>query len=382
MAEQQAPTLAEGMASASHVEFARLAETVPTPALLYRADEVIEMVARLRDDLAVVPGAEISFAIKANRFPPLLRLLASHGVGADVASMPELGAAAAARFSTIYATGPSFSGADLVDAADRGVLVDIDSVSQLKSFVAAGGIGREIGLRIRTPISPADRDNDGSRWSRFGVDPADPELHSILRSAHVRVTRLHAHTGELVTASRVDSLVGALLSCADVFDDVELVNIGGGLTLLYAHAVDVRQAWINAGSRLADYARSRGRNLRLVVEPGMLLTALAGYLIVSVTGTQHLPDGRRIVTVDASGWSLLSWSSPRIRFALPQRAGEMTAHDVAGESCYENDYLVRDARIAAPCVGDRLVLTATGAYVASMARGMHGIGAPGEWLVE
>lgn len=360
----------------------RAAVAVPSPSLIYVADEVTDTVTQLRDDLAPIPGTRICYAVKANRFPPLLAHLAKLGLGADVAGHAELDAALAAGMSPIYATSPGLSASDLVTFVDRGALPDVDSVSQLRELIAAGVSDTEIGLRIRTPVSPSDGDGDsGLRWSRFGVDPADPELHELLAAGRLRVVRLHAHTGELAAPERVTSLVGVLLSCLRVFPHATTINIGGGLTLLYANRSRARQAWSAVGRMLEQYKRKHGRRLTLVVEPGMLLTAMAGYLVVSVRAAESHPDGHRLATVDASGWSLLAWAAPRIVGTHPRRKLPPLPHDIAGASCYENDYLVRAAPLPPVEVGDRLVLASAGAYVSSMARLMHGFPVPPEWIL-
>ncbi len=357
------------------------ATVVPSPALIYVGDEITNTVGQLRDDLATIPDARICYAVKANRFPPLLRHLADLGLGADVASLPELEAALAAGMTPIYATGPALSPAEIASIVDSGALPDIDSVCQLRELMTAGMSGAEIGLRIRTPISPSDSNGSGLRWSRFGVDPADPELHELLVAGRMRVVRLHAHTGELAAPDRVAGLVDILLSCLGVFPDTETINIGGGLTLLYADRARARQAWSAAGLALEHYRRGHGRRLTLVVEPGMLLTAMAGYLAVSVRAAHRLPAGHRAATVDASAWSLLSWAAPRIVGTHPRRDRPACLHDVAGASCYEHDYLFRGALLPPVEVGDRLVLASAGAYVSSMARSMHGFPVPGEWML-
>jgi diaminopimelate decarboxylase len=373
----------------------RAARTLPSPALIYDARAIAGTVARLREDLAAIPDARLCFAVKANRCPPLLRHLAALGLGADVASLPELDAARNAGMRPVYATAPSLSAAELRALADGGALPDIDSLSQLRQLVAAGGPGNAaIGLRVRTPVSPSDRERperperterpgQGPLWSRFGVNPADPELHRLLSAHRLRVTRLHAHTGELSSPARAVSLVRLLLSCLRLFPHVDTLNIGGGLTLLYADQARARRAWTAVGRAIEEHRSAHGgRAPALVVEPGMLVTALSGYLVVTIRAAGRHPGGHRLATADASGWSLLDWAAPRVVGTHPPRGEEPAEpHDIAGASCYENDYLLRSVKLPPLRVGDRLVLSSAGAYVSSMARAMHGFPVPAEWVL-
>lgn len=360
----------------------RAAAAVGSPALLYDAAAITRTVENLRADLAPVADARLCFAVKANRFPPLLRHLAALGLGADVASEPELEAALASGLHPVHATGPALSATALRASGDAGALPDVDSLARLRELAAAADPPSSIGLRVRVPVSPSDAQGAGLRWSRFGVDATDPELHRLLADSGIRVVRLHAHTGELATPERVVALVRLLLNCLRVFPDVTGVNIGGGLTLLYAVRDQARRAWRETGILLDAYRTAHGRCPELVVEPGMLLTAMAGFLSVAVTSVDRDPGGRRIITVDASGWALLDWARPRVVGVTPDRHGPARPYDIAGASCYENDYLLRAAALPPVEEGDRLLLSSAGAYVSSMARTMHGLPLPAEWLVD
>jgi diaminopimelate decarboxylase len=63
---------------------------------------------------------------------------------------------------------------------------------------------------------------------------------------------------------------------------------------------------------------------------------------------------------------------------VADRAGETPASEVtiAGMHCESGDVLVRDARVAAPRVGDVMVTPATGAYGYAMANNYNGIPRP------
>jgi diaminopimelate decarboxylase len=370
-----------------------IARSLPTPSVAYDLDAISRTVAELRADLSVVPGTALSFAVKANRFPPVLAHLARLGAGADVASIAEFAAARRAGLHPVTATAPGLSPAELACLRAGGVLIDADNMTQLRDLAAAttGPVGHEpagspgtaIGLRVRVPISPADgapdghQDGTGVAWSRFGVDPADPELHALLRRHHLSVERLHVHAGELGSPARVRQLTEALVACLPVFPAVHTINLGGGLAALYADREAARQAWREVASALGSL---RGPP-RLVVEPGMLLTALAGYLVTTVRAADRHPSGHRLITVDASAWNLFGWSRPRPVARYPVRPGPPVPHLIAGPTCYEHDVLGRHVLDGPVEVGDRLVFNAAGAYVTSMARTMHDLPPPAEYAV-
>lgn len=347
----------------------RAARTVATPALLYDLDAVTATVRELREDTAPLPESVLLFALKANRFPPLLRHLADLGVGADVASPAEYRAARDAGMDPISVTGPGLTGDLLATMAEQEALVDVDGVDQLRSLLRARPAPGEIGLRLRVPMAEQDRVSS-RRASRFGVDPADPELHRLLDGADTHVVRLHVHSGEIGTPDRADLLASALLTCMRAFPRVRELNLGGGLTTLYTDRQQARQAWKRVAERLD------GVPVRVLLEPGMLTTALAGYLVVSLRSVDRFPDGRGYAVADASGWNLFTWGSPRVVARLPERDGPGRPHLIGGVTCYENDVLTEEVSLTDPGPGDRLVFNASGAYTASMMRDLHGWGPP------
>ena len=352
----------------------RAAERTPTPALLLDLDAVSATVGALRDDLACLGDPVLLFALKANRFPPLLRHLAGLGVGADAASPAEWRAARDAGMSPVSVTGPGLTGADLASMAREGALVDVDGLDQLRALTRAPDPPAEIGLRLRVPVAEADR-TAGRRLSRFGVDPASPELHRLLAGTGTRVTRLHVHSGEIGTPRRAERLAAALAACTRVFPEVRELNLGGGFTALYADRRRAREAWERVAAGLA------GAQVRVLLEPGMLLTALAGFLVVSLRSVDAHPDLGRCATADASGWNLFTWGRPRVVARMPERGGTPEPHLIAGVTCYENDVLAEEVTLPPLREGDRLVFNAAGAYTASMARDLHGWGRPREVAV-
>ncbi|CAA9500608.1 MAG: hypothetical protein AVDCRST_MAG85-1727 [uncultured Solirubrobacteraceae bacterium] len=370
--------------AASSPDWRALALEVDPPAIIYDASALEAAVEELHADLTVVPGAELAFAVKANRSPGVLRTLARAGVGADVASVPELRAAQAAGMRPIHATAPAFGAVDLKDLVAAGARPDLDGMTQLRTWSTAFPDDRQIGLRIRAPVPPVEREHDGGRrWSRFGVDVADPALHEALAELGLEVVQLHIHAGEMANPERV-ALIGEVLEAAtQLFPGTMLLNVGGGLAALYGDDERVGSAWTALGASVARIGAQLGRAPRVVVEPGMLVAAMAGVLVTEVRAVET-PRGAEAatVTVDASAWALMPWSVARVLDAVPERSEAPSLVDVAGSSCYERDWLVIGARCPLPRPGDRLVISAAGAYVTSMARNVHGVPLPDEWILD
>ena len=361
-----------------------VAARIRSPAIVYDVNALASVVDALRDDLAVIERAQLAFAVKANRSPGVLGVLAELGLGADVASRAELRAAQAADLRPIYATSPAFSTANLREAHKAGVLPDLDGFSQLRAWGAAAPSQRSVGLRVEAPVPRVERTCDlASPWSRFGVDIADPRLHELLAQLDLQVVQLHIHAGELADASTVTALGAVLEEAAQLFPAVTLLNIGGGLAALYADRRRAQTGWMALADAVRRIAAALGRAPCVVVEPGMLISAMAGVLVTEVRAVERRRDeGRIIVTVDSSAWALLPWSVPRLLASVPERPGPRVTVGIAGSSCYERDWLVEETKMPLPRPGDRLVVSAAGAYVTSMARSIHGYETPEEWLLD
>src|SRR5437870_8475648 len=96
-----------------------IARRYGTPTYAYDIGRVRAKAARLRDVLP--PSVEILYSLKANASLGLCGVLASEGLGADVASPGELLIALAAGFppSRIFRTGPDRSPAVLAELRSR-----------------------------------------------------------------------------------------------------------------------------------------------------------------------------------------------------------------------------------------------------------------------
>lgn len=359
------------------------ASRVPTPAVLYDLSALEYVVETIRSDLSDIPGVQLCFSIKANRFPGLLKYTAQLGLGADAASVTEIQLAVQAGFHPIYATYPAYSLDDFLFLQDHNIAPDLNSVSQINAWCASGGT-RQVGLRIRPaiPIANATGPSFGPN-SRFGVVPDDPDFVQAIDRWNLRVTRVHLHVGELMSPSIVHFLCESVERLVDTFPHVEEVNLGGGLTYLYANPENVQEAW----SRVAEFHRSslrKGRQIKVIVEPGMLIAALIGVLVTEVRAADfdHVRRGR-LVVLDASAWNLMGWS--QVQYVQPLLGGQPkpdALHFLYGCTCYEQDIFVENVHLPTLDVGDRVLLGPVGAYGTSMARSLHGLENPREYLIK
>ncbi|WP_134765083.1 hypothetical protein [Nocardioides sp. 1609] len=368
---------------------AQLAD-VPSPALVYDLDGLRRSVELLLTDVSTVEGAELNLALKACHTPAVLRFLADLGVGADVASTGELRLAREAGFGRFTATGPSFTGDDLDELADSGIVLDASSPDQLSEICAARP-GSNVGLRLRVPLPASIEDGRTTfgHGSRFGALATDPRIGAVLTANGCRLTRLHTHTGQM-TPLHLRYKLRYLLAVAEVYLDVTDIDLGGGFFSLYADRKQALDAWTEVAAALDAFTERTGRVIRIQLEPGGAVLAAHGYLVTTVRSVEigHGHFDADVVTVDCSAWNLAPWHKPQVVPLTPEAPEErLRATLIAGNTLYENDFfgtdvLGRRSTFALPemAAGDRLLLTNAGAYTITNARVFNRLPLPDQYV--
>lgn len=367
----------------------RCTEWVSTPALIYDLPGITETLQRMRADIETVPGAKLNVALKACHTPAVLAHLAGLGLGCDVASVGELELATVAGFVEITTTGPAFAVSDFAHFRKFSIVPDIDSVSQLGVYGTTFP-GSEVGLRIRVPLpeklqSAATFASD----SRFGVSPSDPALSGALNQYGLRVTRLHAHTGQMTPESLLYKM-RYLLIVAEHYQAVQTIDLGGGFFHLYVDRARAAAAFRRIADWVTEWQQRHNRRVEFRFEPGGAVLAPYGHLVTTVRAVEHRHPvfGRRVVTVDSSAWNLAPWHKPQ---AIPLFATTAAPEPVlvAGNTLYENDFFghgingeQHPIELPPPEVGDRVLLTASGAYTMTNSRRFNRIAPPREYLFD
>jgi len=291
-----------------------------TPAFLYSADRMSANLQRLDQALSgrSVPH-RIYYAMKANRFPPLLAHLRSLGsFGVDVCSPGELRLALQTGFepSEIVFTGTCLSDRDLeILAAHPEVLINCDSLSVIRRL---GKLcpGRSIGLRINPQLGFGYTHAlvySGETPTKFGIYAGRfEEALELAAGSDLHVAGLHFHCGSGLLGSQQDIMQGLLDKAAWFLDrcpQARSLDIGGGLGIPMASGdqpLDL-QAWSRT---IADFAAPR--RLTILLEPGDYAVKDAGILLVKVTMVEE-KGGVTFVGVDA-GYNI---QNLRVFYDLP-----------------------------------------------------------------
>lgn len=358
-----------------------LAQRHGTPLFIYHAAMLREAAARL---IAVLPpGARLYYAIKANPAPAVIRLLASLGLGAEVASGGELRLALGCGVppSNIVYSGPAKTRAELRLAADMQIAaVQAESwreLSALQQVCTEAGVTARAALRVNLG-SGGERRAGWGGGSPFGMD-GDALDHAIAHAGaldRVEIIGLHNHqASQTLDSARLVARFEAFAELAAALApriDLQTINFGGGFGApFYADEQRVDLAPVAAFfARLCDPGGPLGRSRpRLAAESGRYLVGPAGAYVARVVEVKR-SFGVRYALLDGGIHHVLSLSGTMRSLRRPvavsrigRQGGPTEPTEIAGPLCTPIDRLASAADL--PCdlaAGDLLAFANCGAY--------------------
>lgn len=284
-----------------------LAEGLGTPLYAYSAARACANLERLHSALrARGLNYRVLYAMKSNRYPPLLTVLRNTGLcGIDACSPAEVALARQIGFpeSQISFTGTSVSDTDL-DTLCRfpALWINCDSLSILRRL-AERAPGRTIGLRVNPAVGLGYRANRllryaGTRPTKFGIHATEfDQALRLVESLGLELGGLHMHAGCGYLTPELEAWERALDACARFLDrcpPLKHVNVGGGLGV--PRIAEDRPLDLERWSEIL--ARKLGdRDVEIWMEPGDYLVRDAGILLLQVN-TVEVKAGVRFVGVN------------------------------------------------------------------------------------
>jgi diaminopimelate decarboxylase len=339
----------------------------PVCAYVYDTAALRARTAELRACLP--PSAILLYAVKANGNPAVVAALAEVCDGLEIASGGELALARQAGAERIVFAGPAKTDTELADALRAGVLINVESVHELRR-IAALGEHPDVVLRVnRAGTALRGSHTMTGTPTPFGID--ETQLGDALAVPGVRVIGFHLHAvsnnldGQEHAAFVRDCLAWSARTAAAHGIELRVVNVGGGFGVDYVTGASIDL------SPLRDIAVPDG--VELIFEPGRFLAADAGRYAAEVLDvkTTHgrtfavLRGGTHHFRLPAAwGYSHPFTVVPVDDWPHPWPRPEVTDADVdaVGELCTPRDVLTRGQHVDRLRAGDILVFARTGAY--------------------
>ncbi|MCB9547035.1 MAG: alanine racemase [Myxococcales bacterium] len=373
---------------------APLAARLGTPLYVYGGHTLRRRFAALRQALGHAGRpAQIRYAMKANRYGPVLdRVRAEGDLRIDACSPREVERALQHGFEPheVSLTAGMLSNRDLATVARYGVRPNLDTFSALRRWAATPDRGAAIGLRLNPEVSVGWGQEPKLAYgnSKFGFDQAAlPAAVAEARALGLVVEEVHMHLGWGLQRGQADLLRQAfsrLAALAGTIDTLRTVNVGGGLGWPHRRQDDPLplDAW---GALVGEALAPLDPAIAVACEPGTYVAAAAGVLVVEVNTVETRQSGRWVGVDAGHGINVFAahYGIPLITVPVrgPRRAPTEVIH-LAGNINEANDIFARDLPLPEVAEGDLLAFWPAGAYGASMASDHCLRGRPAEVLVE
>lgn len=219
-----------------------LAAQYGTPLYVYNED-VLRRRCRELLSLSSLPGFHVNYSAKANTNLALLRIVREEGCHADAMSPGELHINKLAGFTPdrlLYVCN-NVSAEEMKNAADNGLIVSVDSLSQLDQYgkVNPGG---KVMIRINPGIGAGHHKKviTAGKETKFGIDPTSlDEVRALLKKHSLTLAGVNQHIGSLFMEpdnylNAIEFLLHFVQSdLADLLPGIEIIDFGGGLGIPY-----------------------------------------------------------------------------------------------------------------------------------------------------
>jgi len=369
----------------------RLAERIGrTPFYAYDRACLSARVALLREHLP--PEIHLHYAMKANPMPAVVQHMASLVDGIDIASGGELRVALDTPMDPglISFAGPGKSDADLSCAVAAGVVLNMESESEMERLALVGqrlGITPKVAIRVNPDFElKSSGMKMGGGPKQFGVDAERvPEMLARIGELELAFQGFHIYSGSqnLKASSLQDAhektFALAIRLAQHAPSPVLTLNIGGGFGIPYfpgEERLDLAAVGANL-KRLLPAVQDQLPGVRIDIELGRFLVAEAGVYVSRVI-ERKVSRGQVYLVTDGGLHHHLAASGnfgQVIRKNYPVVIGNRVADgeretaSVVGPLCTPLDLLADQMDLARADVGDLIVVLQSGAYGLSASPG-------------
>lgn len=361
-----------------------LLERYGSPLYVYN-ERILRERCRELKGLSSHEGFIVSYSVKANSNPYLLRIIREEGLHVDAMSPGELYMDLMAGYQPeqIMYISNNIDQAEMLNALDHGCLISVDSLSQLE-MLGALRPGERVLARINPGIGEGHHAKvvTGGADSKFGISPTElPQMAEILKNHSLTLAGLNQHIGSLfMTPDNYLAAASVLLQLVDhlpgdLYRKLALIDFGGGFGIPYhkyerEERLNLEELGNGLNAMMSNWAAQSGFAGNFVVEPGRYVVAECGCLLGHVTATKA-NGHHRFVGTDI-GFNVLmrpmlygSWHDIEIYGECGR--GAPLAQTVVGDICESGDIIAKDRLLPPMEVGDTIGILDAGAYGFAMA---------------
>ncbi len=369
----------------------RIAEQYGTPVYVYHAEKIKQQYETLVQAFSVL-DTRIFYASKALTNLHIIKYISSLGCNIDCSSINEVKLALHAGVTpeNILYTSNGISFAEIEEAVEAGVHVNIDSLSNLEKFGKKYGHRYPVGVRLRPNIMAGGniKISTGHNKSKFGI-PVEQiqELEEIVKANHIFIRTLHIHTGsEIKDADVFVKGIEVLFDLIPHFPELEVIDLGGGFKVPYMpgeKTADVALIGQKLKQAFDAHPLASNRKLQVWFEPGKFLVSECGYLLAEVNVLKQ--NGDTIIAGVNTGLNHLirpmMYDAYHHISNLSNPNGAEKNYMITGYIC-ETDTFASDRTLPEIHEGDLLCIHNAGAYGFEMSSNYNSRYRPAEVLVK
>jgi diaminopimelate decarboxylase len=389
-------TLQDGVLHAEQVALSLIADAVGTPVYVYSRATLERHAQVFKQALGALDNPLIAYALKSNPNLAVVRVLRQQGFGADVVSGGEMQRALMAGIAAedIVFSGVGKTAREMADGVAAGIgQFNIESEEEgfeLAAVAESMGKRANASLRVNPDVDAGTHEkiSTGKAENKFGVPihrageifanlANKPGLN--LRGVAVHIGSQLSDLAPMETAfAKLGTLIAGLRGAGHAISHADL---GGGLGVPYK-AGEIMPSPADYGAMVARV--TKGWDVRLIFEPGRVISGNAGVLLTRVVRVKRGGNGDPFVIVDAAMNDLArpalygAWHD----FVAVAPSGERMTANVVGPICETGDTFAMGRDIDALEAGDLAIFRTAGAYGATMASSYNSRGFVPEVMVD
>lgn len=363
-------------------------------------DARVELLRRLLPD-----RVELSYAMKANPMPAVVQHLATRVDRIDVASAGEMQHALDTRIrpDRVSFAGPGKTPAEIRQAVAAGIIVEVESTTELRRVVAAGdelGVRPQVAVRVNPDFAVKGSGmRMGGGPQQFGIDAEQVPAVLAEYAESTDVIGFHVFAGSQnlnadIIAEAQRKTVDLITTLADHLPTpLRYLNLGGGFGIPYTEKdrpLDLAAVAANLSELVEGPIAERFPQASPVIELGRFLVGECGVYVTRVVDRKE-SRGTTFLVVDGGMHHQLAASGnfgQAIRRNYPLAAGSRadaepeSAVTVVGCLCTPLDLLGDAVALPPVDIDDLVVVFQQGAYgLTASPTAFLGHPAPAEVLV-
>ncbi|HOV70090.1 MAG TPA: diaminopimelate decarboxylase, partial [Clostridia bacterium] len=280
-------------------------------------------------------------------------------------------------------------------AIDAGVMVSVDSLSQLDRFGRLNK-GGDVVVRFNPNVGAGHHEKviTGGKSTKFGInsDRTD-DVIKLLEKHNLTLLGINQHIGSLfMDGTAYIQSVKSLLSIAEKLPVTSFIDFGGGFGIPYhkqegQNRLDIKALGKELSELLKDWANKNHPGIGFKTEPGRYVIAEGGILLGTVHSIKYNGD-KKFIGTDI-GFNVLvrpvmydSYHDIEVfRGDKPLCDSKTEVVTVVGNICETGDVLAKDRELPVMREGDIIAVTDAGAYGYSMSSNYNSRLRPAEVLL-